>query len=119
MPGSPAQQFANLRLLSAHMWTRPGKKLLFMGSELAPWWEWNEERGPEWNLLDEPFHRGVCRVVTALGALYRERPCRLPGAYSGGTITTPAGSSGSTVSTVRTPSSPTCAGMGTTISSSC
>jgi len=57
------------------MWTRPGKKLLFMGSELAPWWEWNEERGPEWNLADEPFHRGVLRTVAALGALYRERPC--------------------------------------------
>jgi 1,4-alpha-glucan branching enzyme len=46
-----------------------------MGSELAPWWEWNEERGPEWNLVDQPFHRGVFRVVAALGALYRERPC--------------------------------------------
>jgi 1,4-alpha-glucan branching enzyme len=75
MPGSAAQQFANLRLLYAYMWTRPGKKLLFMGSELAPWWEWNEERGPEWNLVDEPFHRGVFRLVAALGALYRERPC--------------------------------------------
>jgi len=75
MPGSPAQQFANLKLLYAYMWTRPGKKLLFMGSELAPWWEWNEERGPEWNLADEPFHRGVLGVVAALGALYRERPC--------------------------------------------
>jgi 1,4-alpha-glucan branching enzyme len=75
MPGGTAQQFANLRLLYAYMWTRPGKKILFMGSELAPWWEWNEERGPEWALADEPFHRGVMRVVAALGALYGERPC--------------------------------------------
>jgi 1,4-alpha-glucan branching enzyme len=75
MPGSSEQQFANLRLLYAYMWTRPGKKILFMGSELAPWWEWNEERGPEWHLVDLPFHRGVLRVVAALGALYRERPC--------------------------------------------
>jgi 1,4-alpha-glucan branching enzyme len=75
MPGPPAMQFANLRLLLAYMWTRPGKKLLFMGSELAPWWEWNEERGPEWNLANEPFHRGVLRVVSALGALYREHSC--------------------------------------------
>jgi 1,4-alpha-glucan branching enzyme len=75
MPGTLEQQFANLRLLYAYMWTRPGKKLLFMGSELAPWWEWNEERGPEWNLAGEPFHRGVVRVMEALGALYRERPC--------------------------------------------
>jgi 1,4-alpha-glucan branching enzyme len=75
MPGPPEQQFANLRLLLAYMWTRPGKKLLFMGSELAPWWEWTEDRGPEWNLAEEPFHRGVFRVVESLGALYRERPC--------------------------------------------
>ena len=75
MPGSVAQQFANLKLLLAYMWTRPGKKILFMGSELAPWWEWNEERGPEWNLADEPHHRGVYRVMAALGLLYRERSC--------------------------------------------
>ena len=75
MPGSQEQQFANLRLLFAYMWTRPGKKVLFMGSELAPWWEWNEERGPEWALLEEPFHRGIARVVAALGALYREHSC--------------------------------------------
>jgi 1,4-alpha-glucan branching enzyme len=75
MPGSREQQFANLRLLFAYMWTRPGKKLLFMGSELAPWWEWNEERGPEWYLAEQPFHRGVFRAVAALGAMYREKPC--------------------------------------------
>jgi 1,4-alpha-glucan branching enzyme len=75
MPGPMEQQFANLRLLLAYMWTRPGKKILFMGTELAPWWEWNEERGPEWNLAGEPFHRGVFRVVEALGALYREHAC--------------------------------------------
>ena len=75
MPGPLAHQFANLRLLLTYMWTRPGKKLLFMGSELAPWWEWNEERGPEWNLANEPFHRGVFRCVEALGSLYREHSC--------------------------------------------
>jgi 1,4-alpha-glucan branching enzyme len=75
MPGPEAQQFASLRLLYAYMWTRPGKKLLFMGSELAPWWEWNEDRGPEWALGGEPFHRGVLRVVTALGDLYRRHSC--------------------------------------------
>ena len=77
MPGTLGQQFANLKLLYAYMWTRPGKKLLFMGSELAPWWEWHEERGPEWYLADEPFHRGVLRVMTALGAIYREKSCLL------------------------------------------
>ena len=75
MPGTEAQQFANLRLLLAYMWTRPGKKTLFMGSELAPWWEWSEERGPEWELAERPRHRGVLRLMETLGALYREHPC--------------------------------------------
>ena len=37
MPGDEWQKLANLRLLLAYMFTRPGKKLLFMGTELAPW----------------------------------------------------------------------------------
>jgi 1,4-alpha-glucan branching enzyme len=75
MPGSDEQRFANLRLLLAYMWTRPGKKLLFMGSELAPWWEWSEARAPEWALSEHPLHRGVLAAVEALGALYHEHPC--------------------------------------------
>jgi len=75
MPGPEAQQFANLRLLFGYMWTRPGKKMLFMGNELAPWWEWSEERGPEWGLLDQPSHRGVHRLMRELGVLYRGHPC--------------------------------------------
>jgi len=75
MPGEHPLPFANLRLLLAYMWMRPGKKLLFMASELAPWWEWSEMRGPEWNLANEPFHRGVSGVLRELGALYGEHPC--------------------------------------------
>jgi 1,4-alpha-glucan branching enzyme len=75
MPGTLEQQFANLRLLLAYMWTRPGKKLLFMGSELASWWEWNEAQGPEWRLAGEPFHRGVTGVLEALGRLYHTHAC--------------------------------------------
>ncbi len=41
MPGDMWQKFANLRLLYSYMWTHPGKKLLFMGGELAMWDEWN------------------------------------------------------------------------------
>ena len=102
------------RLLLAYMWTRPGKKLLFMGSELAPWWEWNEERGPEWHLAIEPFHRGVLRMRRrARRALSRARRA------FGVATTTPPASSGSTASTARTRSSPTCAATATSISSSC
>ncbi len=41
MPGDRWQQLANLRALYAYMWAHPGKKLLFMGGELASPWEWS------------------------------------------------------------------------------
>ena len=44
MPGDRWQQLANLRALYAYMWAHPGKKLLFMGGELATPWEWADER---------------------------------------------------------------------------
>jgi 1,4-alpha-glucan branching enzyme len=50
MPGDDWQKFANLRVLMAYMYTRPGKKLLFMGSELAQWSEWKHEESLEWHL---------------------------------------------------------------------
>src|SRR3954470_6495550 len=59
MPGDRWQQLANLRALSAFMWAHPGKKLLFMGGELAQEHEWNAERALDWPLLDDPGHRGI------------------------------------------------------------
>jgi 1,4-alpha-glucan branching enzyme len=63
-----------MRLLLAYQWTRPGKKLLFMGTELGTWREWDHDRGLEWHLLDSPPHAGLTRFVEALGRLYGERP---------------------------------------------
>ncbi len=73
MPGDPWQKFANLRLLFGWMFAQPGKKLLFMGSELAPWGEWSHEGSLDWHLLDEGAHGGVRRWVESLNRLYRER----------------------------------------------
>src|SRR6185503_14057611 len=73
MPGDEWQRFANLRLLYAAMFAAPGKKLLFMGSELAPWTEWNHERELEWGLLAHAKHAQVQALVDALNALYRDR----------------------------------------------
>jgi 1,4-alpha-glucan branching enzyme len=57
------------------MFTRPGKKLLFMGAELAPWGEWNHDVSLEWNLLDDdPSRAAHFRYLSALAGLYRERP---------------------------------------------
>src|SRR5690606_3086797 len=54
--------------------TRPGKKLLFMGSELAPWNEWNHDSSVDWHLRDDPQHGAFERFVGCLGALYLEHP---------------------------------------------
>ena len=51
MPGDRWQKMANLRALLAWMWAHPGKKLLFMGAELAQWREWSHERSLDWYLL--------------------------------------------------------------------
>ncbi len=74
MPGDRWQQFANLRALYAYMWAHPGKKLLFMGGELAQSGEWNFERSLDWHLLEHAEHSGVQALVRDLNRLYRAEP---------------------------------------------
>jgi len=74
MPGDPWQRFANLRLLFVWQFTYPGKKLLFMGGEIANPGEWNHDVEPDWRLVDEPGHLGVRRIVSDLNACYRGYP---------------------------------------------
>lgn len=72
MPGDDWQEFANLRLLFGYMYGHPGKKLLFMGSELAQRPEFWEAASVEWSLEDSPPHRGIQRLVSDLNRLHRE-----------------------------------------------
>jgi 1,4-alpha-glucan branching enzyme len=72
--GDAWQQLAGTRALLAYMWAHPGKQLLFMGCELADRWEWNDVRGVAWELLDDPAHAGVWRLVRDLNAAYRATP---------------------------------------------
>jgi 1,4-alpha-glucan branching enzyme len=74
MPGDEWQKFANLRMLLSYMFTRPGKKLLFMGMEIAPWSEWNHDLSLDWHLLDDPRRAAFCRFVSELAATYRREP---------------------------------------------
>ncbi|MEO5735071.1 MAG: 1,4-alpha-glucan branching protein GlgB, partial [Rubrivivax sp.] len=74
MPGDAWQQFANLRLLFGHMWTHPGKKLLFMGCEFGQRREWNHDDALEWWALDNNGHAGVQRWIEDLNRLYRSEP---------------------------------------------
>ncbi|MGI9607649.1 MAG: 1,4-alpha-glucan branching protein GlgB [Acidimicrobiales bacterium] len=74
MPGSEWEKFANLRLLMGWQYATPGKKLLFMGSELAPMGEWNHDEGLPWHLADDPQHQGVLQWVAMLNRLHRDVP---------------------------------------------
>jgi len=74
MPGSRWEQFANLRLLLAWMHVHGGKKLLFMGGELAQDHEWAHGRGLDWHLLEHAPHRGVQALVRDLNRLHAAEP---------------------------------------------
>jgi len=74
MPGDEWQKFANLRLMYSYMFTHPGSKLLFMGSEFGQGTEWNFQRSLDWYVLEYPNHQGIKEVVKALNHLYREEP---------------------------------------------
>ena len=72
MPGDDWQKFANLRLLFAHMYSQPGKKLLFMGGEIGQWREWNHDSSVDWHLLDYVPHAALQRWVEDLNRTYRD-----------------------------------------------
>jgi 1,4-alpha-glucan branching enzyme len=74
MPGDEWQKFANLRLLFAHMYSQPAKKLIFMGAEIGQWREWNHDTSLDWHLLDYPPHATLQRWVEDLNKAYREIP---------------------------------------------
>ena len=74
MPGDRWQRFANLRSYYGFMWAHPGKKLLFMGGEIAQISEWNHDAEVEWPLLDDPLHSGVQLLIGDLNSLYRNTP---------------------------------------------
>ncbi|MFO0912285.1 MAG: 1,4-alpha-glucan branching protein GlgB [Pirellulales bacterium] len=74
MPGDLWQKFANLRLLYAYMWTHPGKKLLFMGSDFGQWHEWNHNESLQWHLLQWESHQGIQKLIADLNRVYQQQP---------------------------------------------
>ncbi|MBF0436701.1 MAG: 1,4-alpha-glucan branching protein GlgB [Magnetococcales bacterium] len=80
------QRFAHLRLLYAFLYAHPGKKLLFMGGEIAQEREWNHDQSLDWHLAEDPPHLGVRRLLGDLNRLYRATPAlyqqdRLPSGF--------------------------------------
>ncbi|WP_154661153.1 1,4-alpha-glucan branching protein GlgB [Microvirga lotononidis] len=74
MPGDQWQRFANLRAYFGFMWGHPGKKLLFMGGEIAQEREWNHDESLDWHLLDSSYHKGVQSLVRDLNHAYQSIP---------------------------------------------
>ncbi len=74
MPGDVWQKFANVRAFLTYMYMHPGKKLLFMGSEIGQWNEWNHDRSVEWELLQYDNHRRLQTFVGDLNRFYRAHP---------------------------------------------
>jgi len=83
MSGDEWQRFANLRLLYGYMFTHPGAKLLFMGSEFGQSREWNFEGSLDWDLLQYGFHNGVKKCITDLNSLYINNPALYQKQFSG------------------------------------
>ena len=74
MPGERKDKFNNLKAGYGFFFTHPGKKLLFMGQDIAEFDEWNEKRSVEWELLDTPEHEGMRKLVKKLNELYVKYP---------------------------------------------
>jgi 1,4-alpha-glucan branching enzyme len=74
MPGDRWRRFANLRAYFGFMWAHPGKKLLFMGGELAQEAEWSHDAQLDWASLADPLHRGMQQLVADLNQFYRSEP---------------------------------------------
>ena len=70
MFGDEWQKFANLRALYTFMYTNPGAKLLFMGSEFGQTNEWNFTQSLDWHLLEHHVHKGMQEFVKDLNQLY-------------------------------------------------
>ncbi len=74
MPGDYWQKFAGARAFEALRMFSPGKKLSFMGSEIAQFREWSHEREVEWFLLDYESHDRHQLYIADLNVFYLSHP---------------------------------------------
>ena len=72
MFGSYDDKFGCMRAFLMYMMTLPGKKLMFMGCEYAPFREWDYKNQLEWFMLDYPRHSQMKDYVRALNHFYLE-----------------------------------------------
>ncbi|MFV0396296.1 MAG: 1,4-alpha-glucan branching protein GlgB [Coprobacillaceae bacterium] len=73
--GSAEEKMSQLKVLYTYMILHPGKKLNFMGNELAEYREWDESKSLGWNILTYPSHDSFYHYVQRIHQLYLEYPC--------------------------------------------
>ena len=73
-PQDDWRKFATMRAFYAFMWSHPGKKLLFMGTEFGQRREFSEARSIDWGQSADWGHHGVQRLVKDLNAVYQANP---------------------------------------------
>ena len=74
MAGDYETKFAGARTYLTYMMTHPGKKLLFMGSEIGMFREWDHDSEIEWFLLDYDMHAKYQLFISQLNQLYLQNP---------------------------------------------
>ena len=74
MAGDYETKFAGARTYLTYMMTHPGKKLLFMGSEIGMFREWDHDGELEWFLLNYDMHAKYQLFISRLNQLYLENP---------------------------------------------
>ncbi len=75
------QKFADLKTYYTFQMTHPGKKMNFMGNELAEYMEWSSDQPLGWNLLEYPAHDGFHEYIRALNLMYKAEPALYEGDY--------------------------------------
>ncbi len=70
MPGNYEEKFASLKTYLMYMMSHPGKKLLFMGGEIAQFREWSEARELDWSVLDYEAHKNYQKFISKLNKIY-------------------------------------------------
>jgi len=73
--GDYKQKFMLLRNLFCYQFAHPGKKLNFMGNELASFDEWNEAKSLPWVLKTYPAHDSMTHLVRDLNLVYQNEKC--------------------------------------------
>lgn len=70
MWGDYEDKFKQCRALYMYMYTHPGKKLNFMGNEIAQFREWDEKREQDWQLIKMPLHYAFNKYIKRLNEVY-------------------------------------------------